>query len=1060
MNLNYNHFSNLDHIEIYLCNPNEDKIGVINYSDASVTIRFNDLSEIEFSTNRDDNYCYDLIEANRLLFVDSIGWFRIDHVTETSDGLNVSKNVSGSSAQSVFQKIGFYCHDSVYKFFDPQDAMDEGFSAGDTNALPSVVGQLCRQSNIRVSIGSAPPEGRSFDDWTITNISSALVFDVSSPICRAMNGESLCLYDWLMNRVEESFSVVFCFDFLRKSIDIRTADNSAVMSDLCLSFNNFMNGIDIQENAENITTVLTCSGEGLDISLVNPTGTNYIVDFSYYRNDKWMTNELISKIDEWEQYLSEIEGTHAGYVKNLSEEYIRVKRIDEKLSARSIEIESLKGARDIYISKKDGEISKDACVIVETIRDGENSVDPRSLFYKTSGQVTPYTEIRGYKEPPKFFESSGGVWMFSGEFIFGTIQDCINGGYVYFSDSNSVNFCKIESVIDVEGAKLFSSIKRYDRYCNIGSWIGMFELSVSELNADKDVALQRISRITSDMSGVTERANIISFMSDRPDLLRELRQYWFESEYINNSISVTDNMTIDEKISLAHELMECGRREIHHLSQPQRTFSIESSNFIGRKEYEREVRELNVGSVLSVEIEDGVWYYPALKELKFQLGRLASNISMTFTNKQRLDDWGYTYADMITESASASRSVSSNWRMLTEYSRDKHTIDSMIRNPLDNTMRAAFANSTNQEFVVDSTGVLGRKIRDRSSSPDDHNDPMYEDEQLRMINNVLLFTNDGWKTTKAAVGKIANQDGSYSYGIIAEVLVGDLMVGKDLRIVNDGRSITIDEKGITILKDGLPVFYADDEGNLNLIGNISTNNIDVSGGKIVIPGEDSGVSRSAVITNGGMYLTNNKTGEVDGESDRSIFIGAHGVDFLVGVGNGHASHSVASVRNSSAGVQYMLAGSSIIVSPAQRRLVGEWQIETATSSTAVVSDRNRKDNIGDIPDAYSDLHKSLRPVIYTYKDGDSGRTHTGFIAQDIEDSLHELGLTTKEFAAVCYDINEDGEKVNYGVRYDEIVALNTKEIQRLNKEIKVLQEQLSALIGSASSVDENIAKEE
>jgi hypothetical protein len=148
------------------------------------------------------------------------------------------------------------------------------------------------------------------------------------------------------------------------------------------------------------------------------------------------------------------------------------------------------------------------------------------------------------------------------------------------------------------------------------------------------------------------------------------------------------------------------------------------------------------------------------------------------------------------------------------------------------------------------------------------------------------------------------------------------------------------------------------------------------------------------------------------------------------------------------------------VSPTQKKLVGEWQIETATSSTAVVSDRNRKDNIDDMPDIYSAIHKSLRPVIYTYKDGESGRTHTGFIAQDIEDSLRELGLTTQEFAAICYDVNEDGEKVNYGVRYDEIVALNTKEIQRLNNEIKVLQEQLAALIGGASSVDENITKEE
>lgn len=122
-------------------------------------------------------------------------------------------------------------------------------------------------------------------------------------------------------------------------------------------------------------------------------------------------------------------------------------------------------------------------------------------------------------------------------------------------------------------------------------------------------------------------------------------------------------------------------------------------------------------------------------------------------------------------------------------------------------------------------------------------------------------------------------------------------------------------------------------------------------------------------------------------------------------------------------------------------LSGTWKTE---SGVAIVSDRYKKHDIENMPDIYESIFDSLQPVRYKYNDGKSDRYHTGFIAQDIEEAVIASGLTTRDFAAVCYDI-EDGNQTNYGIRYEEIIALNTNEIQKLKKQVSELEAKLNTM---------------
>lgn len=120
-------------------------------------------------------------------------------------------------------------------------------------------------------------------------------------------------------------------------------------------------------------------------------------------------------------------------------------------------------------------------------------------------------------------------------------------------------------------------------------------------------------------------------------------------------------------------------------------------------------------------------------------------------------------------------------------------------------------------------------------------------------------------------------------------------------------------------------------------------------------------------------------------------------------------------------------------------LTGTWYIGAVGSTTQVTSDRNKKNSIEAQGEEYSRIFDRLKPAIFKYNDGTSDRIHTGFIAQDVEDAVLAEGMTTQQFAAVCYEVDAEGNKVNYGVRYEEIVSLNTHEIQKLKKKVAELE---------------------
>lgn len=116
------------------------------------------------------------------------------------------------------------------------------------------------------------------------------------------------------------------------------------------------------------------------------------------------------------------------------------------------------------------------------------------------------------------------------------------------------------------------------------------------------------------------------------------------------------------------------------------------------------------------------------------------------------------------------------------------------------------------------------------------------------------------------------------------------------------------------------------------------------------------------------------------------------------------------------------------------------------NGTAVSSDRRVKNDIKALEEKHIAFFKALRPVQFKYKEGDSGRTHTGFIAQEVEEAVEEAGMTSQDMAVVVKDPSD-----RYYLRYEEIISVQTKVIQDLMAKVESLEARITKLEGKGEN---------
>jgi hypothetical protein len=114
----------------------------------------------------------------------------------------------------------------------------------------------------------------------------------------------------------------------------------------------------------------------------------------------------------------------------------------------------------------------------------------------------------------------------------------------------------------------------------------------------------------------------------------------------------------------------------------------------------------------------------------------------------------------------------------------------------------------------------------------------------------------------------------------------------------------------------------------------------------------------------------------------------------------------------------------------------------STNANSLPSDLNFKKNINNL-DLGLNLIKKLRAVSYNHKiDDNDTALSTGFIAQELEQSLIELGVKENEYHILQHKPDKDKTQSQYWLDYTKMIPVLVKAMQEQQKQI----EELKALI--------------
>lgn len=153
------------------------------------------------------------------------------------------------------------------------------------------------------------------------------------------------VYDFLKNEIEKAFGVKILFDTFNKEISCYTYDEIGEDTSLFLSYENFIKNINKKSQYDEIVTKLYVESEKADISEENPTGLNYILDFTYFKENGLMSDELAEAYD---RYLATLEGKQEQIVnKRIDLNTLNKKKIKLDTDRKTLE-ERIKGLQSIW----------------------------------------------------------------------------------------------------------------------------------------------------------------------------------------------------------------------------------------------------------------------------------------------------------------------------------------------------------------------------------------------------------------------------------------------------------------------------------------------------------------------------------------------------------------------------------------------------------------------------------------------------------------------------------------------------------------------------------------
>ncbi len=315
--------------------------------------------------------------------------------------------------------------------------------------------------------------------------------------------------------------------------------------------------------------------------------------------------------------------------------------------------------------------------------------------------------------------------------------------------------------------------------------------------------------------------------------------YRREDTYSNQNY-ISDGLNNKELFERAKEFLETAKKELYKSGERKHSISTDLNNVLLIPAFEPLLNKFELGNWIRVRADETVY---RLRLISYGINFSDLNkIQIEFSDVTKGMDGTSDMGDIL----SAAQSMATSYNYVSKQASNgkdaKDRLENWVENGLALTKMKIVDNADNQNITWDSHGVL---LREYQPVTDDYND-----KQLKFINRGIYATDDNWKTAKVGIGDFTYYDPESGqmkedYGVIADTLVGNLILSEKVGVYSTDNSIVLDRNGLVITTDATkegvnnaavtlrrktvdengrehvePMLYIDGDGNLVMTGTV------------------------------------------------------------------------------------------------------------------------------------------------------------------------------------------------------------------------------------------------
>lgn len=787
MYLNYSQIAfdkdgRIEYPELMLQAKSGKRYGTIpGVSGLKLNIKLSEPSEISFQvasrlTDGSVNPLYDKVVGHRIVYTEHYGIYVLSEPQETMDGVSASKDVKGYSIERELDNKQFFIEEGTFNFYNPADTED------------TVLGRILEEAT----------------DWSVGYVSPSLLGRY-----RTFDEYSGAVLTLMYGDISEKFRCVFVFDPYTKKVNVYDADERRTILPIYLDFDNLVEQLGIKELTDELVTAIRPSGaDDMTVQNVNPTGSQFIYDLSYFIANGDISGELAEKYDAWQKAVLDNQTVYKSLValrsSATSERYTKQAELTELeneltglINQQSIIVQQMANdtaAGRAALQQQLNQINEQIAAKQTQITAKQSEID--ALTEQIEGENSYKSQIESIVNTlnPKKYFTEAEYQELSRYFI---EQDLSDGTFV------STGFMERRSgeSVDVDGKTVSvtgSSIQRVDvtqfnktMYMITGGKFNMGDIltgdiirSTVEVNGTKFVMSVYLGSVVLGETAATSGTVTISGTlngSVTGDITGVTQNEL--TEYLGTQISipvatgkayVTFSVSDFQEYSVESELFDYGVEVLSDKATPTYEFSVDSANFLFTKEFAPFRNRLELGSAVHLRIGDDKVITPIAIEIELDFDN-ESNFSLLFSNRFKRHDAVNTLKDVIEKSYSTSRTFEANKYIYGQTTKQTDTVSKFLSSSLDAAANAIKA-ARDQNVVIDGSGI---RIFSNKDAPDKR-----KNIELRMTDGMIAMSDNNWRTAKLAIGYFNTEDVGEYFGVNAEVIGGKLVVANDLIIEN------------------------------------------------------------------------------------------------------------------------------------------------------------------------------------------------------------------------------------------------------------------------------------